>query len=91
MPEMDSTHPTWSRNILPAFFLSRLGSEDTIEHTGCTFLGHRHKWVVATMGNFLPSNQPQAAALGIVINNSEVDSPSTLTWMSTDTIPTGNG
>ena len=35
------------------------------------------------MGDFLPNNQPQAAALGMVINNSEVDTPSTLTRMST--------
>ena len=47
------------------------------------FLGHWYKWVVATMGNFLLNNQPQATALGMVINNSEVDTLSTLTWMST--------
>ena len=31
----------WDLNkfILPAFFLSRLGSADNIEHTGCTFFG----------------------------------------------------
>ena len=34
-------------------------------------------------GRFLPNNQPQAVSLGMVINNSEVDTPSTLTWMST--------
>ena len=47
------------------------------------FWGHWHKWVVATMGDFLPYNQPQAAAFGMAINNSEVDTPSTLTQMST--------
>ena len=84
MPEMDSNY---SRTILPAFFLSRLGLADNIEHTGCTFWGgHWHKWVVATMGNFLPNNQPQAAALGMVSNNSEV-----LTQMSTTSCSIGHG
>ena len=81
---------TPKNTVEPSFlhFLSRLGSADNIEHAGCTptptFLGgHWHKWVVATMGNILPNNQPQAAALGMVINNSEVDTLSTLTQMST--------
>ena len=47
------------------------------------FLGHWHKQVVATIGDFLSNNQPQATALGMVINNSEVDTLSTLTRMST--------
>ena len=34
-------------------------------------------------GRFFAHNRPQAAALGMVINNSEVDTPSTLTRMST--------
>ena len=29
-------------------------------------------------GQFFPNNQPQAAALGMVINNSGVDTPSTM-------------
>ena len=72
-------------HIFAAFFWSRLRSAVIIECTQWTisFLGHWHKWVVQRMANLLPNTQPPAPALGMVVNNSETETPSTLTWLST--------
>ena len=45
------------------------------------FLGHWHKRVVQRMADLLPHTQPPAPALGM--NNSETETPSTLTRLST--------
>ena len=47
------------------------------------FLGHWHKWVVQRMADLLPHTQPPAPALGMLVNNSERETPSTLTRLST--------
>ena len=71
-------------NHIYSFFLSRLGSAVII---GCTrwiiFLGHWHKWVVQRMADLLPNTQPPAPALGMLVNNSETETPSTFTRLST--------
>ena len=69
---------------LQLFFLSRLRSAVIIECTRwIIFLGHWHKWVVQRMADLLPHTQPPAPALGMVVNNSETETPSTLTRLST--------
>ena len=47
------------------------------------FLGHWHKRVVQRMADLLPHTQPPAPALGMVVNNSETETLSTLTRLST--------
>ena len=44
---------------------------------------HWHKRVVQRMADLLPHTQPPAPALGMVVNNSERETPSTLTRLST--------
>ena len=74
-------------NHIYSFFLSRLRSAVIIECTRwiiwIIFLGHWHKWVVQRMADLLPHTQPPAPALGMVVNNSETETPSTLTRLST--------
>ena len=80
---MDSPFPISELHIY-SFFLSRLGSAVIIECTRwIIFLGHRHKWVVQRMADLLPHTQPPAPALGMLVNNSETETPSTLTRLST--------
>ena len=71
-------------NHIYSFFLSRLGSAVIIDCTQwIIFLGHWHKWVVQRMADLLPNTQPPAPALGMLVNNSETETPSTLTRLST--------
>ena len=54
------------------------------------FLRHWHKRVVQRMADLLPHTQPPAPALGMVVNNSETETPSTLTWLSTTDYDSSN-
>ena len=69
--------------MLPAFFCQDLDRQTTLNTLDAHFCGALAQMGSCNNRHFLPNNQPQAAALGMVINNSEVDTPSTLTWMST--------
>ena len=67
-------------HIFAAFFVETSIGECT---RWTIFWGHWHKQVVQRMADLLPHTKPPGAALGMVVNNSETEIPSTLTRLST--------